>query len=145
MRKFLFLDIDGVMNNSEMWNLPIEQQISEDKIKLLKNIIDATDCEIVLSSTWRIIDRHKHIVGRNLTKYDIDLMYETPLLNEGNRGDEIKLFLKPFAKNNVPFKFVILDDDKDMNEYTDTNLVKIDCNTGLTESDVEKAISILND
>ena len=145
-RKFLFLDIDGVMNYSEMWNLPMEEQISDDKLKLLKKIVDATDCEIVLSSSWRNIDRHMHIIGGNLAKYGIDLVYKTPYDINGNakRGDEIRSFLSLYSDFDVETRFVILDDDSDMCEFTDKYLVKTNYDVGLTEEDAEKAIDILN-
>ncbi len=68
MRKFLFLDIDGVLNSQdwmrsdEFTNLKDELRNSDndDKlwfdpsaIELLNDICAATGCEIVISSSWR--------------------------------------------------------------------------------------------
>lgn len=62
MRKIIFLDIDGVFNCEEWYkkrltlkNLP-EHPLSEfcpKRIKLFNKLIDATNADIVISSTWR--------------------------------------------------------------------------------------------
>lgn len=61
--KVLFLDHDGVIclqsewgsrfDNSRVgWDLEFDD-FNESAVKVLNEIIDATDCEIVVSSTWR--------------------------------------------------------------------------------------------
>ena len=47
--KVLFLDVDGVLNRCGK----SAQGLEEDKVALLKQIVAATGCRIVLSSTWR--------------------------------------------------------------------------------------------
>ena len=51
---YLFLDIDGVLNN---YDTTERCQgfigIDPDKVKLLKHIIDVTHAEIILTSTWK--------------------------------------------------------------------------------------------
>lgn len=52
MKKIIFLDIDGVLNNN-FWNESHQREISdgtlidEDKVKLLYNIIKETEADIV--------------------------------------------------------------------------------------------------
>ena len=61
--KVIFLDIDGVMNCQEEMLAMLEKTPkdrdrvdlpSPAKCKLLKQIVDATGAEIVLSSSWRL-------------------------------------------------------------------------------------------
>lgn len=54
--KVIFLDIDGVLNSrtydrKRNWNE--QTDIDETRLPLIKEIVDATDAKIVLSSTWR--------------------------------------------------------------------------------------------
>jgi hypothetical protein len=138
----IFLDIDGVMNNSKSWKLPLEKQILDGKVKLLKKIVDETGAEIVISSSWRHYGKHMKIIKEALDKYDLSVFSITPTLNgESKRGDEIRQWLKFYPKST---KFVILDDDTDMCEYRKTHLIKTNYDIGLTEKQVEKAIAMLN-
>lgn len=136
----VFLDIDGVMNNSDSWGLPLEEQVLNEKCKLLKHLVTQTNCKIVLSSTWRFLPRHFSIIENVFKKYDLEVFSCTPRLDEGCRGDEIKAWLK--THNDVS-RFVILDDDADMCELTDTNLVRTDYNVGLTQEHINRAVEIL--
>ena len=60
--KVIFLDVDGVLNTSKtfierkekhdktgIWDL----EIDEFRVEYLKQIIDATDAKVVLSSAWK--------------------------------------------------------------------------------------------
>ena len=118
MRKILFLDIDGVLNvmpvNFDKYGAIFKPQF----VNNLKWIIEETDAEIVLSSSWRqsgldvMNQMWKH---RNLPKYITDI---TPTLNDFDftsrffhfdqisRGDEIEYWLN----NNQWDKFCIIDD-----------------------------------
>ena len=54
--KVIFLDIDGVLNSraydrKRNWNE--QSDIDETRLTLVKEIVDATEAKIVLSSTWR--------------------------------------------------------------------------------------------
>ena len=56
--KIIFLDIDGVLN-SEMYKAPssencVDGYIDSSRIKLLADIVNATDAKIVLISSLRI-------------------------------------------------------------------------------------------
>lgn len=140
--KAIFLDIDGVMNTSESWSLSLNQQILDEKVMLLKQIVDKTDAKIVISSSWRSFNRHMEVVIEKFSKYDLYIYSITPKLGGNNqRGDEIRKWLKYNPKFD---SFVILDDDSDMKEYTETHLIKTDYNIGLTQKQVDKAISMLN-
>ena len=47
----LFLDVDGVLNTSQM---PGKHALHPKLLRRLKAVVDATACDIVLSTTWRL-------------------------------------------------------------------------------------------
>lgn len=162
--KVCFVDVDGVLN----WAYCDARcggfiGISGSKLKLLKQIVDATRAKIVLTSTWKI-DYEKYMEdpflyssgagkylrekfrSHNLKIFDTTTRYET---NIAHRGEGIHNYVK---ENNVG-SFVILDDDifDDYEEYgLMPYLVKskwCDEKThqgGLNEELVAQAIEILN-
>lgn len=139
--KVIFLDVDGVLNSArDGYSINLENDYH---FEMLKKIVDATDANIVLSSSWRIGFSvlslpEKNLIER-LEKYGMEIMDFTPCMT-GTRGDEIREWLS----NNGPVEsFVILDDEGDMAEFKETNLVKTNTSIGLQEKDVDKAIEIL--
>lgn len=139
--KVIFLDVDGVLNSArDGYSINLENDYH---FEMLKKIVDATDANIVLSSSWRIGFSvlslpEKNLIER-LEKYGMEIMDFTPCMT-GTRGDEIREWLS----NNWPVEsFVILDDEGDMAEFKETNLVKTNTSIGLQEKDVDKAIEIL--
>ena len=57
MMKILFLDIDGVMviSDKELHNGPFRTEIWDVRcVEVLNAVIESTDCQIVLSSDWRL-------------------------------------------------------------------------------------------
>ncbi|MBQ6547262.1 MAG: hypothetical protein IJL74_04630 [Bacilli bacterium] len=167
--KIIFLDIDGVM-------LPIgskDKLIPEDKILLLKGLIEETDSKVVLSSTWRLNANRKFYededyenLVKSLKKHEIEIYDHTPakqiktikrqlvtksgmtIVNyvtdpNSTRGAEISDWLK----ENETSSFVILDDQDfyfDLFGLKD-NFVKINNPyMGLEQIDVEQAKNILN-
>ena len=139
--KVIFLDVDGVLNSArDGYSINLENDYH---FEMLKKIVDATDANIVLSSSWRIGFSvlslpEKNLIER-LEKYGMEIMDFTPCMTV-TRGDEIREWLS----NNWPVEsFVILDDEGDMAEFKETNLVKTNTSIGLQEKDVDKAIEIL--
>ena len=72
MRKIIFLDIDGVLNSVKYDRERTEKDgnIDETRMVLLKELVDGTNAEIVLSSSWRkhwsIDDSDCDNIGREL-------------------------------------------------------------------------------
>jgi len=163
--KIIFLDIDGVLNSEYYFNKrliygerPSRSNLKEylmydidpDCMSRLKTITEATNANIVLSSTWRI--HYFEEVKDLLEEYNIkaQLLDKTPRLSfEGSvRGNEIHLFriknaqwCGKYWENN---DYVIIDDDSDMLYSQKDNFVKTDNKIGLQSKDVIKAIEILN-
>lgn len=155
--KVIFLDIDGVLNGrytEETFGGYVF--VSDDKILLLKEIVDSTDAKIVLSSTWRrgwfLKDRYPSYSGEEvwlfealqekLGEHGIELMDYTEEF--GSRGDEIGKWLKNHTGEPIE-SYVILDDmDEDELRPHTNRLIQTNAAEGLTEGDVEDAIELLN-
>lgn len=153
--KVIFLDVDGVLNSQDLFERCGEElvPIDEENIRYLKEIVDATGAQIVLSSSWRY-GWAKHSDGVQdwcrllidiLAQYQMKIIDKTAYFSTGRREDEIKDWLKN-CKEKIE-NFAIIDDgDYEWHRHGyDKNLVKTDfCTGGLREEHVQKAICILN-
>lgn len=171
--KILFLDMDGVVNSHESFHLNHVARLEEREkrgegaefapefcfpmghihaplVARLNRIIAATNCQIVISSAWRI--GHSPIeIGGYLAKkgfeYASKIIDRTGQDSINARGGEIQTWLDEHPEVT---QYVILDDDSEdiIGSYTTKhhhdNFVKIDGWWGLQDPDVEKAINILN-
>ena len=151
--KAIFLDIDGVLNNQEhlllLHNrflgreqyLQLLQGLHETPLDyrsciLLQKLLYETSAEVILSSTWRLSE--KHIEG--IRKYGgIEIKDITPRLDT-IRGEEIQAYSDkhPEIEN-----YVILDDDSDMLPEQICHFVKCDSKIGFTDKEYEKCWEIL--
>lgn len=147
MTKYLFLDVDGVLNHSEYlsyshvfeypycWFDPV-------CVERVKEILDKTGAKLVISSSWRKDSNLSHIfnqVGLPL-RFDV-----TPVLLKNDieiaRGLEIAEYLQ--SQNNLEYAYAILDDD--IYDLTPEQLrYTIHCEDGLTQDLTQKAIQLLN-
>ena len=149
--KIIFLDFDGVLNSAK-YLLGHEEYgvvIDPARMRLLKQIIVATGAKPVLSTSWR---EHwsKDLAGCNSTgvlinnifsEYGLQVYDKTPELHT-KREIEIKSWLDihPEVKN-----FVVLDDRLLSADYLNGHFIKTsNYFDGLGETDVQKAIDILN-
>lgn len=150
MRKILFLDCDGVINNRQSFLEEKSNTFPTDPkcVELVNLILDETGCEIVLSSTWRFYNSWKSI----LTPLFGEILYTTTKTgSHKSRGEEIDDWL---FKNFPPGrwlppcesagKFCILDDDKGMLDYQLPYFIRTSFETGITEPQALQAIQILN-
>lgn len=160
--KVIFLDVDGVLNSERFFKERKDKGTDIDKttIPLLKKIVLATDAKIVLSSTWRTLRPRKgdelfddlsavHAQFKQLVdalaEFNLEILSYTKdmSLSGWARGNEIRDWLSENSHLNIE-SFVILDDDGDMCEFTETNLVKTTWLSGIDKHHVRKAINILN-
>ena len=147
--KVIFLDIDGVLNSAQsaiyhnFRTDPIESQfdvLCPISLALLQYIVEQTKSKIVISSTWRKYQSFDDLVNF-FKKYNIDVVGKTPILNTV-RGLEIKHWLEKHPKVN---DFIILDDDSDMDEYTQTDhFIKTSHQVGLSYFEAIKIINKFN-
>lgn len=162
-RKYLFLDLDGVLNTGRFSNYLEENNLPQfdndgaifDPVAVenLQYIIDKTHAEIVLTSTWRYDGYDKMYQmwkNRNLPSVLIDI---TPDLfihgkkrAKGFRGLEIDNWLTHGRKSNshVNYSYAILDDEDDFLEHQLKYAVLTDPMNGITKNVANKVISILN-
>lgn len=170
--KVIFLDVDGELTYMNYSNSSTAN-IDAEKVKLLRQICDATDAKVVISSSWRGNPGHKPriytILRYILEFYGIDVIGDTPFVptevdpecreivdlddvsEEYNikfgtgRAEEVHRWI--LANN--PDAFVILDDEPwNWAEYGyDKYWIQPNYfgeNGGLQPEHVEKAIKILN-
>lgn len=147
--KVIFLDIDGVLNTNALRNENeeyFERPISEEKMSLLKYIVDSTDSIIVLTSSyrqyWNEGAQQVSEIGKYMyelfAKYGMKIHSKTMWLPGNNRKTEIESFL---ADHQVE-RYVIID-DVDYN-FDKEHFVKTTDDCGLDEEACEMAIKILN-
>ena len=148
----IFLDIDGVLNTIKTKELAPSGFIGveDTMISNLRKIIDKTNANIVLISTW------KNEWSKSINYKGEDFKYLEQRLNEFNitifdktndciynRGEGIKkyLYYHPEITNWVVIDDIIFDDyDNEIHEH----LINTDYCYGLTFRQALKAIEILN-
>lgn len=166
MKKYIFLDIDGVLATPESiqeggWGLVDSCQDN------LGKLLEATGAEIVISSSWRkstltdTIDYLKSrgfkycdkVVGTTIRAYqyldksskihmviprgvEIDQWIDTHIHSDNGKNYK-------HLKVGVDFNYVILDDDNDMLLEQKDNFVQCDSNLGLTSARYISALIIL--
>ncbi len=136
--KILFLDVDGVLNNAqtrERFNgyLGIDREL----VKYVKQIVERTGCQIVVSSTWRLdpefLMEVEKVVGPYLDVTPVDDLYHF-------RGNEIFKWI--MHTKTPPECYAILDDTQAF--YRHQPLFKTDPQVGITPEIVEQIVAYLN-
>jgi hypothetical protein len=143
--KIIFLDIDGVIAVSR--DSDLEKQLflagqyypfTPECVEVLNRIIEKTNAEIVLSSTWRLtlnLAELDEIFKKNkVIKSPIDVTCNIAI-------DQRELEINNYLANNSIEKFVILD-DLDIVGFGQ-RFVKIDDKTGITEIHIERIVKQL--
>lgn len=145
--KLIFLDMDGVMNSDRDF-LPLGYhktgQISTHPVGLfhvqcLRHIIEETGAKIVISSTWRhTFNEAQFEAIFKVFGCRAEVIGMTPITNK-HRGAQIDQWIQ---ENNFTGKFVILDDDTDMDPHM-SKLVKTRTSEGLNLAQCEEVIKRL--
>lgn len=111
-------------------------------VQLVGRLVAATGAQVVVSSTWRhgmtIAGLQWMLAARGFHGKVLDSTPSTWTLR--TRGQEIAAWL--YEHEGEVDRFVILDDDSDMEPYMD-RLVLTSRETGLTEDDVKRATQLL--
>lgn len=149
MNRYLFLDIDGVLNSMRTYvtyqkmvlsshvkyridsNEPLASMFDPMAVGLLKAAQEALGFKIVISSTWRT---HLSVEEFNLIFADYgwdtaDIIIGKTGHEVGIRGKQIKAWMNAHAK--YPSQYCILDDSDDMLVEQDPFFVHTDLNDGL--------------
>jgi len=142
MDKYLFLDIDGVLNCRDDFKKSEEScyVLCRKKIEILNRIVFETNCKVVLSSAWRIgsgYEETKKLLKDHGAKFK--LIGRTG--NNDTRGNEIGDWMQ---ENRVlDDQIAIIDDDvRDMGNLMHRT-VKTSFDTGITEEHANQIIELL--
>lgn len=142
--KVIFLDIDGVvcLHKDKDWDNE-EEIFDADCCRKLQEIVSATGCKLVLSSSWRLFPESIRSMFRQLKPFGItreNFLGRTPL--RGERGDEIMAYLKKRPQIET---FVALDDERFYSRaFPQDRLILTKPESGITESVKEACIRKLN-
>ena len=170
IRKIIFLDIDGVLNTEhyqgllqyqgKSWQDEYGAFFDPNAVKQLKRIIDATNADIVVESSWKYhgLDAMKELWEvRNLPGRIIDITPSTIsdeylLSNDLEniypsmlhcKGVEIASWLSKYETQD--FRYVIIDDEYVILDSQLPYFILINPYEGITEEQANQAISILNE
>lgn len=158
MRRFIFLDFDGVMDTPSHTERLCHDGLPEtdeygvlfapECIANLKKIIDSTGAEIVVTSSWKYVMGYERILrmwkDRALPGFVMDM---TPTCSN-HRGDEIAAWLKIFEETagGEEYEYVIVDDldESNFNEDQISHLVTVDPFHGLDQEACWKVLHCLS-
>jgi len=150
MKKYIFLDFDGVINTQN-------DMFDKKAVANLRRLLVRTDAKVVISSTWRLqgmeyiqqLWQEYHLPGEvigltpscnSISFSNVDGLEEWQGLH-GCKGLEIAEWLRLNAKE--PYQYIILDDEEDFLLSQREHLVKVEGSNGLNKADVRVAIQIL--
>lgn len=154
MCKILFLDIDGVLNSLAYDRTRTEKQgnIDESRLPLLGQLVECTQAQIVLTSSWRkhwekddaLCDARGREINETFAGYGLAIFDKTPIHESNDRAGEIRAWLSAHPKVT---EFAIIDDiaygwGANLQDHVVRTNHRI--GRGLEQKHVEAAISILN-
>lgn len=126
------------------------------KIKLIKQIVNATGAKLVLSSTWRVGWFYEETTGTHHSDFDewqylkeefleqgLYFFDYTPLHKNRHRGTEIQMWLDRW-EDEIDAYCVIDDDMFDIRDMHKGHLVQTSYDHGIQQGAVDMAIKILN-
>lgn len=157
--RIIFLDIDGVLNSTtssivrhHLGNNDDMHYVSKENFDLLKLLVDESNSNIVISSTWRkdrgfiedsineeeIVNIFKEFFKKN-GWIDAPIIGITPNLS-GFRGEEVATYLDKLSKTDIIEDYIILDDDSDfiLSNLNDLPPMRLDRMKIYTENDINK-------
>ena len=156
-RKFIFLDIDGVLNyqgsNARCGGF---LGIDDSKVEILAKIVKETGAKIILVSTWKEFwfrsdkdeqDELANYLDRKLKRHGLKIIDKT-YDHIYNRGQGISnwLYKNVFTEAVQTCSWIVIDDEvfEDYDKYVGRHLVKTSFSRGLTWGDADVAIAKLN-
>ena len=160
MKRYIFLDIDGVIAGDNDWGRRIADgscAFNNGAIRALTRVFDEVpDTEIVISSTWRkgeTVASLRDIFKLRGFKYYYRIIDKTPVLQleqqEGipysccPRGVEIETWIRMNTAGVDQYRYCIIDDGSDMLYYQRDNFVHIHHTELFNEKYALKTIDIL--
>ena len=173
MEKFIFLDVDGVLNNTKytkkihnkynMHFISHEMPFDPKCLRRLSKIVHATGAKVILTSSWRKDLKCEVVLKARLKEYGVKIFDMLPLnTHSSERGHEIKKWLyenggtvtTTLYADNTPiehtesadFNYIIIDDySYDLYDYFyESKIIMVSPIRGLSNKDMIKAIYKLN-
>lgn len=157
--KLIFLDVDGVLNcRTTKDTIDGYTGIEDEKVSLLKEIVNASNAKIILVSSWNTYwYKEKHLKSKQdnlatyldekLANHNLIIADKTDDYSSINRGDGIRRYISRLESAGIDVDgFVILDDE--MFDYKETKLTSHLVRTsyengGLQQKHVRRAIEII--
>lgn len=166
MHRYLFLDIDGVLNTARYSNFLTDKEMDDidedgalfdpEAVENLASIENSVpDLKIIISSTWRFkgwewmnnLWEKRHMPGYiysftpglEFVRFQdlVSSEYSESVYPHGTRGLEIGEWLRQNTTNNpLQYKYVILDDIDDFPAVFKDHVVLTDTATGITKETV---------
>lgn len=145
----IFLDIDGVLNSFKSfdWGTAPLALLLPECVARFNRIIESTEAQIVLSSSWR-----HYVLGGSMTLLGLERLLRSHGVR-GNlidttcddeeadeRGEQIRLWRRAHKHRG---RYVVLDDLDDGISERGLNAVFTNGSVGLTDADVSKALEFL--
>ena len=173
LQRYLFLDIDGVLNTIHYSNYLIdndEEEVDEDgalfdpeAVNNLACIIEKVpDVKIVISSTWRLkgwewmlrLWKKRELPGEIYSFTPIlDMVCFVDIVSDinsksvypyGTKGLEINEWLRLYAcRDYQSYKYVIIDDDNNLLAMQREHAIYTNPYHGITKEDVVKTLELL--
>lgn len=159
--KIIFLDVDGVLNcRGTKARCEGFTGIDKAKVALLKELVDATNAKIVLSSTWRLgyvksyngyyeMQHSRKYLERKLKAHNLSIYDVTP--DNGKMGYRRPEEIYDWLSQRDDITNIVIMDDEDFS-WSEYNMDKYwvessytDRNGGINQEHVDKAIHILNE
>jgi|688.fasta_scaffold306052_2 hypothetical protein len=143
IRKILFLDVDGVLNdkNSIKDLVPIGTR----QMQNLRLVVENTQCEIVLSSTWRKYQDRLQQLAQSFQSFAIPHWIDETAVLDTDRWKEIQKWINENCYGSTCI--VSLDDDDDA-DITNLNTAINFCHFVQTNSDeglvLDKAFEVID-
>lgn len=150
--KFIFLDIDGVLNNRRTHTVkPYDVPgISKCNLDVLKEIAERTGTRPVLISDWRLsFDSrdHKQAMAGYITKKLLSIGLTLDLVSTEYRYSDRTLDIKHWIESHPTSGYVILD-DMNFDGYCDPAVyphwIRPDSKKGLVPAHADEAVRIMD-
>lgn len=141
---YLFLDVDGVLNNQKIIQETKKMQIIDEQNlinlnKLIKTIKKEYNYLIILNSSWQLVNENINILKSYLNKYNLKIDDYLKIDNQKNKGE---LIIEYCDKHQISSLDILVIDDGMISEIKD-RLIKCNFNQGFTEFELQKAIKLL--
>ena len=140
---YIFLDVDGVLNNVATFSLSDDGvlALSEECLfnyqYLVNKLRQKYEVKVILSSTWRYNKKGFNKLKEYEDRYDALKLYDSTPISYDHRKEEIKAYCN---KNKIEYKDILIIDDDFMGNELKYRSIRTDSFDGLKFSDVQKCL-----